>query len=135
MSEPAPLPKLAAMKADLNKYLALKTALTNEKARIEARLKAINSVLGGGDAGGGDDGGSEAAAIVPSAPGKRHFSAATKAKMAVSQKARWANANAQKADQAAPQKPKRNISPEAKARMVAGAKRRWANAPKKAAKA
>lgn len=80
------------MSADLNQYLKLQTALLNEKSRIEARLTAINRVLGGDVS---------AATIVPSATSKRggarKFSAATKAKMAAAQKARWAKIKAQKA--------------------------------------
>ena len=80
------------MNADLNKYLKLQTALLNEKSRIEARLSDINRVLGGDVS---------AATIVPSATSKRggarKFSAATKAKMAAAQKARWAKVKAGKA--------------------------------------
>ena len=34
------------MSSDIKKYLALQTALVNEKARIEARLSEISRVLG-----------------------------------------------------------------------------------------
>jgi hypothetical protein len=80
------------MNADLNRYLKLQKALQNEKSRIEARLSDINRVLGG-----------DVSAVnpVPSATSKRggarKFSAATKAKMAAAQKARWAEIKAQKA--------------------------------------
>ena len=130
------------MKSDLSKYLALKIALVNEKATLEARLTAINKVLGG-------DVSVATASPILAAPtttpkGKRTFSAATKAKMAAAQKARWAKlkGNPDTTKAAAPATPpaakkaKRTISPEAKARMVAGAKKRWAkvNAAKTAAK-
>ena len=78
------------MSADLNQYLKLQKALQNEKSRIEARLSDINRVLGGDVS---------AATIVPSATSKRggarKFSAATKAKMAAAQKARWAKIKGQ----------------------------------------
>ena len=80
------------MNADLNQYLKLQTALLNEKSRIEGRLSEINRVLGGDVL---------AANQVPSATskrgGSRKFSAATKAKMAAAQKARWAKIRAAKA--------------------------------------
>lgn len=80
------------MRADLNQFLKLQKALQNEKSRIEARLSDINRVLGG-----------DVSAVnpVPSATpkrgGARKFSAATKAKMAAAQKARWAKIRAAKA--------------------------------------
>jgi len=76
------------MQSDIQNYLKLRTALINEKARIEARLNAINRVLGGEV--------SVAAAPVATRGGKRTFSAATKARMAAAQKARWAKVNALK---------------------------------------
>jgi hypothetical protein len=78
------------MNADLNQYLKLQQQLVDEKSRIEGRLSEINRVLGG-----------DVAAVnpVPSATSKRggarKFSAATKAKMAAAQKARWAKIKAQ----------------------------------------
>ena len=77
------------MNRDLNKYLKLQTALVNEKAKLEARLNAINKVLG-----------EQVSAIAPAPAtrgGKRTFSEATKAKMRAAQKARWARVNAAKA--------------------------------------
>ena len=73
--------------SDINKFLALKTALINEKAKLEARLSEISRVLGG------DVSAPSPASPAPSATatkGRRTFSAATKAKMAKSQQARWA---------------------------------------------
>ena len=113
---------------DLKKYLALKTALINEKAKLEARLAEISKVLGGD---------SVAATPSPAAPttttkGKRTFSAATKAKMAASQKLRWAAkkgkaAGKTTADAApAPKKAKRTMSEATKAKMRASHQARWA---------
>ncbi|MEQ2006950.1 MAG: hypothetical protein ABMA26_09130, partial [Limisphaerales bacterium] len=71
------------MKSDIQNYLKLQTALLNEKAKLEARLNDINKVLGA----------DVSVAAVPAAAtrgGRRTFSAATKAKMAAAQKARWA---------------------------------------------
>ena len=73
------------MNSDINKFLALQTALTNEKAKLEARLSEISKVLGGDSAVA-----ASSSAPATTTPGKRTFSAATKAKMAASQKLRWA---------------------------------------------
>ncbi|KAF0179615.1 MAG: hypothetical protein FD161_1232 [Limisphaerales bacterium] len=74
--------------ADLKQFLALQQSLADERRRVQARLAEINRVLGGGNA-----------AAAPSL-GRRTFSAATKAKMAAAQKARWAKRGA-KPDSAA----------------------------------
>lgn len=77
------------MKSDIQNYLKLQSALINEKAKIEARLTALNRVLGG-----------QVSAIAPAPAtrgGKRTFSAATRAKMKASQQARWAKVEAAKA--------------------------------------
>ena len=114
--------------SDINKYLALKTALINEKAKLEARLSEISRVLGGDSA---------VAAPSPAAPttttkGKRTFSAATKAKMKVSQKLRWAAKKGKAAGNAiadaapAPKKAKRTMSEATKAKMRAAHQARWA---------
>ncbi|MEN9678491.1 MAG: hypothetical protein RIS76_4387 [Verrucomicrobiota bacterium] len=122
---------------DIAKYLALQTALVNEKAKLEARLGEISKVLGADLA--------VAAAPSPATtttPGKRSLSEATKAKMRAAHQARWAAKKAHLAVKAtveaspkAEPKPKRKISPEAKARMIAGAKKRWANSKSGAAPA
>jgi hypothetical protein len=118
------------MKSDIQNYLKLQTALINEKAKLEARLTAINRVLGGD-------------VVVTAAPiakqgGRRTFSAATKAKMAAAQKARWAklkgNAAPATATNSAPaSKKKRKMSAAGKANIRAAVKARWAkvNAQKK----
>jgi hypothetical protein len=85
------------MNADIKQYLKLKAALRNEQARIETRLAEIAKVLGG----------EVGVAVVSTAKrgGRRTFSAATKAKMAAAQKARWAKIKAAKAAEAKPAKP------------------------------
>jgi len=108
---------------NVEQFVALRAALQQEKATLEARLAEITQALGTSGA---------ASPVVLTAPGKRHFSAATKAKMAAAQKARWAKLKdgqaVPAAAQAAPTKARRKYSAEAKARMAAGAKARWAKA-------
>ena len=115
--------------SDINKYLALKTALINEKAKLEARLSEISRVLGG------DVSAPSPASPAPSATatkGKRTFSAATRAKMKVSQKLRWAAKKGKAAGNAiadaapAPKKAKRTMSEATKAKMRAAHQARWA---------
>lgn len=104
------------MSADIKKYLALHTALTNEKARIEARLSEITKVLGQGTS------------PVPPAPagGKRKLSEATKAKMRAAHQARWAKIKGKAAPAAAPKK--RKMSAAGRAAIAAAARARWAKA-------
>ena len=122
---------------DLKQYLKLQTALLNEKARIEARLNAINQVLGGDVS---------VVTTVPSATSKRggarKFSAATKAKMAAAQKARWAvrkgvvvSAAATTSPSAPAVKKKRKMSAAGKANIRAAVKARWAKVEAAKAKA
>lgn len=106
------------MKADINKFLALRNALLQERAQIQARLVAVNRALGDGAA---------SLPEVAAAPGRRTFSAATKAKMAAAQKARWAKLKGgATAATAAVKKPKRKLSAAGRAAIVAAAKARWA---------
>lgn len=104
------------MNADLNKYVKLQTALLNEKAKLEARLNAINKVLGG----------EVSVAVAPTATrgGRRTFSAATKAKMAAAQKARWAAKKAGATE--TPKQLGRKLSKATKAKMRAAHQARWA---------
>lgn len=114
------------MKSDINKFLALQTALINEKAKLEARLAEISRVLG-----------SDVSAPSPlpepattTTPVRRTFSAATKAKMAKAQKARWAKKKGVAAGKAgaavASVKPTRKLSEATKAEMRASHQARWA---------
>jgi len=96
---------------DLKQFLALQQSLIAERQRVKARLAEINSVLGEGNA-----------VTAPSA-GPRRFSAATRAKMAAAQKARWAKRDAGAATKP---KPKRRLSAAGRAAIVAAARARWA---------
>ncbi len=78
------------MNSDINKYLALKTALINEKAKLEARLGEISKVLGVGSVAAPSPASPAPPAPTTTTKGKRTFSAATRAKMKASQKLRWA---------------------------------------------
>ena len=109
--------------SNVEKFVALRAALQQEQATLAARLAEITHALSASGA---------ATPAVTTAPGKRHFSAVTKAKMAAAQKARWAKLKGAEAAPvtatAAPTKVRRKYSAEAKARMAAGAKARWAKA-------
>ena len=109
------------MSADLQQYLKLQTALLNEKSRIEARLTAINRVIGGDDS-------TVTSAAKPTAKrgGRRQFSAATKARMAAAQKARWAKLKGTSTTTTPAAKKKRKLSAEGRAAIVAATKARWA---------
>lgn len=123
------------MKSDIQNYLKLQTALISEKARIEARLSAINKVLGGEV--------SVAPAPTATRGGRRTFSAATKAKMAAAQKARWAKlkgkptipTTATTSPSAPAPKKKRKMSAAGKANIRAAVKARWAKVAAAKAKA
>ena len=115
------------MNSDINKFLALQTALINEKAKLEARLNDINKVLGGDVV--------ITAAPVATRGGRRTFSAATRAKMKASQKLRWAAKKGRAAGKAiadavpvpaATKQPKRTMSEATKAKMRAAHQARWA---------
>ena len=121
------------MKSDIQNYLKLQAALTNEKAKLEARLSDINRVLGGAV--------SVAAAPAVTPGGRRTFSAATKAKMAKSQQARWAAMKGGAPVKAvvkaapAPKQPGRKLSEQTKAKMRASHQARWAKVAAAKAKA
>ncbi len=104
------------MSTDIKQFLALHTALTNEKARIEARLNEISKVLG-----------QEPASASPApAGGRRKFSEATKTKMRAAQQARWAKIRGKAAPTAAPKK--RKMSAAGRAAIAVAAKARSAKA-------
>ena len=111
---------------DLNKYVTLRTALLNEKTKLEARLGEISKVLGADVA--------VTAAPSPATtttPGKRTHSASTKAKMRAAHQARLvklkAKSGAGPAQVAAPAAPKkkRKMSAAGKANIKAAQKARW----------
>lgn len=107
--------------ADISQFLVLRKNLLAERARLQARLQEIAAALDG----------AAGAPAKATRGGKRVFSAATKAKMAASQRARWAAKLAGKspapaaATEAKP-KARRKLSAEGRAKIIAAAKARWA---------
>ena len=108
---------------DIKKYVTLRTALLNEKTKLEARLGEISKVLGADVA--------VAAAASPATtttPGKRTHSASTKAKMRAAHQARLVKLKAKSgAEPAAPAatRKKRKMSAAGKANIKAAQKARW----------
>ena len=129
--------------SDINKYLALKTALINEKAKLEARLNAISKVLGQDVSVPTPSPAASTPDATTTTKGKRTFSAATRAKMKASQQARWAKkkgivavkAIADAAPAPAPKQPGRKLSEQTKAKMRASHQARWAKVAAAKAKA
>ena len=70
--------------------------------------------------------GNGSAPAAPAGARRRKFSAATRRKMAESQRLRWAKKNGGQAAPAAASKPRRTLSPETRAKMAEAARRRWA---------
>jgi hypothetical protein len=92
-----------------------------QKTRIDAQIAELRAVLTGGPA---------ETAATPESPtrNRKRFSAASRRKMAMAQKARWAKIRGESeppAPKEAP-KPKRQISKEGMARIIAATKKRWA---------
>src|ERR1017187_3438237 len=93
-----------------------------QKRHIDSQIAELRAVLTGGPA---------AAATTPEPPTRKRkkFSAASRRKMAMAQKARWAKIKGESeppvpAKPEAP-KPKRHISKEGMARIIAATKKRW----------
>src|ERR1035441_8720732 len=91
-----------------------------QKRHIDTRITELRAVLTGGPA---------APATTPEPPTRKRkkFSAASRRKMAMAQKARWAKIKGESEPPApakAP-KPKRRISKEGMARIIAATKKRW----------
>ncbi len=109
------------MKDTLSQLASLLKSLTDERNALQVRLNAINAVLGAVASPS-----TSAAPAQGTGSGKRSFSAATKAKMAAAQRARWAKV---KGPDAAPAKiVTRKFSAAARAKIGAAAKARWAKA-------
>lgn len=70
----------------LKQYVTLQKSLTAEKARLEARLQAINEALGTGTP----------TVTAGKRGGKRQMSAAARARISAAQTARWAKIHAAK---------------------------------------
>jgi hypothetical protein len=101
-----------------------------QKRRIDDQIRELRATLSGG---------SVEPAAMPQAPrrGRKKFSAASRRKMALAQKARWAKIRGGSVPSTPatpkPAKPKRRISEEGMKRIIAATKKRWRLA--KAAKA
>ena len=113
---------------------SLKEAINIKESieKLEARLAQLF----------GSQSTSAPATAAPAKKGRRGMSAAARAKISASTKARWARVRAASAAPAAkPVAKKRGLSPEGRAKIVAALKARWAKkkdataAPAKAAKA
>jgi hypothetical protein len=93
-----------------------------QKRHIDTRITELRAVLTGGPA---------APATTPEPPTRKRkkFSAASRRKMAMAQKARWAilKGESEPSAPATPKtpKPKRRISKEGMARIIAATKKRW----------
>lgn len=102
------------------------------KEQIETLEEQLQNILGGGDfAGSGIK--ALVPASAPSATGKRRVSAASKAKMAAAQRARWAkirgeSSNGEPTPPGPFRKKKRQMSPEGRERIAAAARARWRKA-------
>jgi hypothetical protein len=90
--------------------------LIAERDRLNRAIEALQSSAGHPDSS-------------PAGEGpKRHVSAATRRRIALAQKKRWAarKGSSMPASQTAPPAPKRRISEEGMQRIIAAAKKRWA---------
>jgi hypothetical protein len=90
------LPPVGCTRASMNisslkKYVELRQSLTAEKARLEARLSAINEALGESANSGGAKRGRP-----PGKRGKRTMSAEARARISAAQTERWAKIRAAK---------------------------------------
>jgi hypothetical protein len=90
-----------------------------QKRRIDEQIAELRAIVTGHPA--------AIAAKQIATSGKKKFSAASRRKMALAQKARWARLR----DEAAPEaiaeteKPKRQLSEEGRKRIIAATKKRW----------
>ena len=93
----------------------------SQKKRIDAQIAELRAILSLGPA-------ETATTPEPATRKRKRFSAASRRKMAMAQKARWAKIKG-KSEPPAPAKatkPKRRISKEGMARIIAATKKRWA---------
>lgn len=99
----------------------------SQKTLIDARIAELRQMLSGSPV---------TTATMPEGPTRKRkkFSAASRRKMALAQKARWAAIKGTTPATPVPVKPKRRISPEGMKRIIAATKKRWrlARAAKKA---
>jgi hypothetical protein len=91
-----------------------------QKTHIDAKIAELRALLPGGPA---------ETAATPEAPTRKRkkFSAASRRKMALAQKARWAKIKGESKPSASakPPKAKRRFSKEGMARIIAATKKRW----------
>jgi cell division septum initiation protein DivIVA len=113
------------MNRNLEKFLKLRTALVNERAKLEARLAEVSKTLGQAVSATESSPASTAPATTTT-KGKRAFSEAAKAKMRAAQRARWAKLKGSATAAPAAPKKKRKMSAAGRAAIVAAAKARWA---------
>jgi hypothetical protein len=101
----------------------------SQKRRIDDQITELRLLLPGGPA---------ESAATPEAPTRKRkkFSTASRRKMAMAQKARWAKIKGESEPPAPamPAKPKRKLSKAGKAAIVAALKKRWAAKKAEAAK-
>jgi hypothetical protein len=95
-----------------------------KKRHLDSKINELRAILSGGSA---------RAATTPEAPTgtRKKFSAASRRKMAMAQKARWAKIIKGESEPSAPAKPeaakpKRKLSKAGRAAIVAALKKRWA---------
>jgi hypothetical protein len=91
----------------------------SQKRRIDGQIAELHAMLPGR---------STETVATPEAPKRKKFSAASRRKMAMAQKARWAKIKeSEPSAPATPKatKPKRRISKEGMARIIAATKKRW----------
>jgi hypothetical protein len=98
-----------------------------QKRQIDSKIDELKTLLSGGSA---------KTAATPEAPARKR-SAATRRRMALAQKKRWAAIKGTSPAPATPKptKPKRRISPEGMKRIIAATKKRWRLAKAAAKKA
>jgi len=109
------------MKSDyLRKFVSLRSALQQEKAQLEARLREINRAMSE------SPGAAREMTSVTQAKPTRKISAAGRARIAAAQKARWAKLKAGVKAPVSKPKVRRKLSAEGRARIAAAAKARWA---------
>ena len=106
--------------ASIARFVSLRNALLQERTQLETRLVEISRALGAR---------ADTAPATIGSSGKRTFSAATKAKMAAAQQARWAKLKAKPGSAPVPApKKKRTMSAAGRANIIAAVKARWAKA-------
>src|ERR1017187_639199 len=89
-----------------------------QKTHIDAKIAELRALLPGGSA-------ETAATLEVPIRKRKKFSAASRRKMAMAQKARWAKLRGESEPPEPPAKPKRQLSKAGRANIVAALKKRW----------